>query len=330
MTLSKNAFVKLILLSFVTLTFLHCEKEVVDPDDPNNSTAKGTIYLQITDAPTDNANVEGVFVTVAEIKIDGISYEGFSGKQTIDVMAYQNGNVKSLGLSELETGIYANISFVLDYETDALGNSPGCFVQTTDGQKESLESSANSTSEITVAQNFEIIENSQTDLVLDFDLRKTITAEEESNGQWNFSFVSSSELNSGVRMVREKRSGSAKGNCNDNNPLFQSDKIIVYAYAKGSFNKDTEMHGQGTSNIEFSNAITSANVNANGQYHLAFLEEGEYELVYISYEDNGSGNFQIKGQLELSANVGIDLQSVSISASSTTTINVDVIGILPL
>lgn len=335
MTLTRNCFIKIFALLFIAMTFIQCQKEDIspnDPNDPNNSNnppKTGTVNMQMTDAPIDNANIEGVFVTVAEVKIDGKTYDNFSGKQTIDIMAYQNGEVKALGISELETGTYSSISLVLDYESDVNGQTPGCYVLTTDGLKESLQSSSENTEEIEIAYDFEVVENSQTDLVIDFDLRKTITAEEENNGQWDFSFVTNSELDAGLRVVNETETGHVSGTCTEALPLFESDKIVVYAYNTGTFSSESEMHGQGSSNIEFANAVTSAAVNADGSYKLSFLNEGDYELVYVAYDDDSTGNLSIKGQLDLIVDLGIDLQMISVSAQSSTSVNVNIIGLVP-
>jgi len=56
----------------------------------------GTAAFEITDAPIDDGNVKGVFVTVTDVEIDGKSIE-LASKQTIDLLAYQNGDTKQLG-----------------------------------------------------------------------------------------------------------------------------------------------------------------------------------------------------------------------------------------
>ena len=131
-------------------------------------------------------------------------------------------------------------------------------------------------------------------------------------------------------MVSKAESGTVEGNCSDD--LNVAEKIVVYAYKKGSFNKDTEMNGQGASNIEFKNAVTSAVVDQNGNYKLAFLEKGEYELHFIAYEDsNNDGRMELAGELELSllGSLGLDLNSVTVDANASLTVNVSVTGLIP-
>ena len=82
----KKGIAIICLFLFATTMFIRCDDGgEVEPDD------KGSVNFEMTDAPIDDANVQGAFVTVASIKVDGENYGGFSGKQTIDLLAYQNG-----------------------------------------------------------------------------------------------------------------------------------------------------------------------------------------------------------------------------------------------
>jgi hypothetical protein len=314
------------LLLAATLLFTNCSKD----DDGTNVT--GTAQFEITDGPVDDASVNGAFVTVTAVKVDGETISNFSGKQTIDLMAYQNGNTKALGLAELETGTYNEVTLVLDYDEDANGNSPGCYVLTTDNVKHSLKSSANTSNEVKInTGSFEVKEGSTTNVVVDFDLRKSIRYQETPQADDQYDFVTDSELRASLRMVAKSNSGRVTGNCDDNLGV-AGEKIVVYAYEKGEFDKDQEIQGQGESNIQFKNAVTSATVDAQGNYTLAFLEEGDYELHFFGYEDkNNDGKMEIKGELDLNiaGNLGIDLNDVSVNSESTVSISVIVLGLLP-
>lgn len=325
----KNLFLGgLILFSFAIL-FTNCSKD--DNDGTNPITAKGDVKFELTDAPIDDASIKGCFVTVTAVKVDGEVISNFSGRQTIDLMAYQNGNVKSLGLAELEAGTYSDVSLVLDYETDADGNSPGCFIQTTDNAKHSLQATSNSTSDLRLnSESFTVEENSTTNIVMDFDVRKAVKRQENSTED-KYDFVTESELKSSVRVVKKDRTGKVKGKCNDS--FNMTDRIVVYAYKKGEYSKNTETKGQGSSQIMFKNATSSAVADGNGNYTLAFLEEGEYELHFFGYgEADSEGERQIQGELQLSilGNLGLDLNSVSVDANAELSIEVDVTGIIPL
>src|SRR5258706_16088451 len=100
-------------------------------DRSNDPMGKGDAEFQITDAPSDDASIKSVFVTVTDIKVDGKSVSGFT-KQTIDLKAYQEGNTKVLGTGTVDAKAYSTVLLVLDADADAAGASPGCYVLTTD------------------------------------------------------------------------------------------------------------------------------------------------------------------------------------------------------
>ena len=323
MKFNRAIFSSFIFLLSGMLLFTSCQEEGLSPT--------GKVEMKITDAPSDDASIQGVFVTVAEVKIDGERYDGFQGKQTIDIMAYQNGNTKALGLAELEAGSYSNISLVLDTETDADGNSPGCYVLRDDNSKEDLAASGQSSLEISSQTSFEVVENATSSIVLDFDLRKSIQYEDNSSSEPAFSFVSQSELNTSVRTVEEDKSGNIDGSF-ETSLLVDPDKVVVYVYEKGTFNKDTETQAQGSSNLQFKNAISSTTaVKASGSYsyNLSFLEEGDYEVCMVSYQEDEEGKFGFQGFLNASVFLnGAVTTEVSVSAGIASSLNLNIIGIV--
>lgn len=302
----------LLYIALCVLALSACQKE----------NGQGTAQIEITDAPIDNANVTGAFVTIADIKIDGKSVKGFN-KTTVDLMAYQNGTTKVLGNFDLDAKTYSSITLVLDHETDASGATPGCYVLA-NGTKHTLATAA---TEIKVDKAYEIPSEGTSNLVIDFDLRKSITA--TGSGGDNYSFVTAAELNAALRLVAKSKAGKINGNCSDS--FSNSDKIVVYAYKQGSYTRSTETQAQGSSNLEFKNAVTSSAVDANGNYTLSFLEEGTYELHYASYTENSStGKLELQGTLNVNALTSINLGGISLDASATITANVLVTGLLPL
>ena len=85
---------------------------------------------------------------------------------------------------------------------------------------------------------------------------------------------------------------------------------------------------QGSGNVQFKNAVTSCVADGNGNYNLSFLEEGDYEVRYATYKNNGSGQFVLQSMLNL--NSVINLSSVSVKANTSVTLDVTVSGLLPL
>ncbi|MBM1104605.1 DUF4382 domain-containing protein [Aurantibacter crassamenti] len=307
-------------LSAVILTsaimLVACSK---DDSDANVEAQSYDTTFKITDAPIDNANAEAVFITVSSVKVDGVSLEGFS-KTTFDLAALVNGKTKTLGNLELKAASYSSIELELDYATDAAGNAPGCYIEMANGQKDQLEATANT---IQINDTFEIFASSTNEIVLDFDLRKTIK-EEQGSVSNNFEFVSMTELSAGIRTVNQEMTGKISGSVNDAGD--NSDKIIVYAYKKGSFDADVETKGQGESNIVFANAITSSELSGlNNAYSLNFLANGEYELVFVSYSKNNNA-FAFNSLLEAESTTGLNLGSISVTSAIQISANVSITG----
>ena len=315
MTFSKLHPILLALLAGTTLFFTSCDKD----DEPNGS--QGQMNLEITDGPSDDANVKAVFVTVAEVKVDGQTFSGFSGKKTINLMAYQQGDVAALGLGNLDAGTYQNITLVLDAQTDQSGNAPGSYVQTVDNVKHSL--SATATHSITATQSFVIESGEKTNLVLDFDLRKAIQYQSGSAAD-QYDFVSTADLQSALRLVVKSEAGSVNGTLTNN--IVNADKIVAHVYKKGTFSRSVEVQSQ--NGVSFKNAVASSVVNSDGTFKVAFLKSGDYEVHFAAYKDLNSDNkLDFMGTLVL--NSLIDLNNLELAANANLELNLTVIGILP-
>lgn len=303
----------LALLAGTTLIFTACDKD----DTPAGS---GQLQMEITDGPTDDPNVKGVFVTIAEVKVDGQTFAGFTGKRTVNLTTLQQGNVELLGLGDLNAGSYQNITLVLDHQTDATGGTPGCYVLTSDNVKHVLSASAGQS--LTVLKNFSVTDGGTTSLVIDFDLRKAV--QYQNSGADKYDFVSTADLQSALRVVLKSNAGVIYGECQ--NPLVSADKIVVYAYKKGTFNRDLEVQAQ--NGVAFKNAVTSTLVNSNGEFKLAFLESGDYELHLAAYKDtNSDGKLDLQGTL-LIDNL-VNLENIRLDASAEVHLSIVVTGLLP-
>ena len=303
------------LLAGATLLFTACKK-----DDAGGATT-GQLNVEITDGPIDDPGVKGVFITVSEVMVDGQPFAGFTGKKTINLLAYQQGSVATLGLGDIEAGSYQNITLVLDNQTDMNGASPGCYVLAANNAKHTLSASASQT--ITAAKDFTIKAGEKTELVLDFDLRKAV--QHQGSGADQYDFVATADLQSSLRVVIKNETGTVSGECQ--NALVNTDKIIVYAYKKGSFVRDVEIQSD-NGGVAFKNAVTSTVVNSNGEFKIAFLEEGEYELHFAAYNDvNSDGQLDFQGTLLLSSL--LDLNAIDLTAAASVQLNVTVSGILP-
>ena len=302
---------------------------LISCDDPNEPTGKGNVQFEITDAPSDDANVRSVFVTVTDIKVDGKSIGGVT-KTTLDLKAFSEGNTKVLAMaSQFDAKAYGKVSLVLDLNSDANGATPGCYVQAVDGSRYKLRTTADGTMEIVVSKSFEVASNATTRVVLDFDVRKTITR--DGNEAVRYKFVSDKDLSAAVRLVIRENAGIIKGTYNENSASPLSG-VIVYAYRKGTFSASTETQPQGENQTYFINAAGSSMIKSglNGKvYTIAFLEEGDYELYFAAYEETPSGKASFTGLLQAETNVdGTVGNRIAVKAGASVSISTVIKGIL--
>ncbi|MDE3743119.1 DUF4382 domain-containing protein [Maribacter polysaccharolyticus] len=304
------------LVFMVFMGMVSCDSD----DSPAMEAESYNTSFEVTDAPIDNAEVEAVFVTITDVSVDGESLEGFNAT-TVELSALVDGKTEALGNLDLEATTYSNIVFELDFENDVDGNSPGCYVEKANGEKDALVAESNN---IVISDSFEVLADATNVIVIDFDLRKTI--KEENDGLSNdYDFVTMDELSAGIRTVNTELTGEITGNVNDTNDT--SDKIIVFAYEKGTFNEEVETQGSGESDMTFANAVTSSEVSGiTGSYSLDFLEEGEYELIFASYKEDEDDTFYLNALLDVESTTGLDLGAISVNATLQISANVTVTG----
>ncbi len=316
MKTSKMIFSGAMLLFASLFLFIACE----DDDNDNN----GNVRFEITDAPVDDTNVEGVIVTIVGVEVDGTPITDFEGPVTFNLMDYRDGEVKRLGFADLDAGTYNNVTLILDYDNDQNGNAPGVYVQTTDGVKHAVKTSGNTDTEITVNGSFTVDENdSDETVVIDFDLRKAISYS-QSGSTSDYSLVSDTDLDAVARLITKEDAGTIEGDF-DGDLSQAGDVVVVYAYEKGSFNI-TERLG----NVAFKNAVTSAVVDGNEEFTLNFLEEGTYELHFVGYEDdNNDGRLEMVGTLLFDILGDINPNNVTVDASETVNLNLEITGVTP-
>ena len=304
---------------FKVLWFASAMAVLTACDDSSEPMGKGEAEFEITDAPSDDASVKGVFVTVADIKVDGRSVSGFA-KQTIDLKAYQEGNTKLLATAgQLDAKSYNNLTLVLDLETDANGNTPGCYVLTQDDTKYKLKNTTTGLAEVTINEEWRVVANTTSKIVMDFDLRKSLDYSDDP--MVRYTFVADDKLGAAIRLVARENAGTIKGSYEaDSN----ADKIIVYAYKKGTFSAETETEPQGENDLLFANAVASAEVKdglTGRTFTLAFLEEGEYELYFAAHTENTTGRMTFETMLSSETKIDGSVANI-IKVQGGATINV--------
>jgi hypothetical protein len=303
--------------------FVQCSKD--DEIAPSQKDTSGQIAFSLTVVPSDVKEIQETFVTISEIKIDGKKVNGFI-KQTIELSAYQEGDIKFLFNGEIEAETYNSVTLVLDYELDASGKFPGCYVLTDDNKKHRLRPSSEKESEVTLIKNFTIDPESPTEVVIDFDLRKSIIYENENNDYSYFRFVNDKELQKTFRIVLKDNCGEIKGNINKSFHL--PGNMYVFVYRKGEFNRDVETR-EGNNNILFAKAVTSSKVKAYGSYELPLLEEGDYEIHIATYDKSIGNPFMFRGKINPSSDIsGLLLNHISVSVKRQIRLNIDILGVI--
>lgn len=304
---------------FVSLVSVQCTKDKGTQDS-------GRLAVKITDAPSDDANIQATFVTIADVKVDGQSVAGFQ-KQTIKISDLYSGKTQVLFSGDVQANTYSNISLVMDYEKDASGNAPGCYVLDKANAKHNLSTSTSSTGEIKLEKSFLVAASGANDLIVDFDLRKSIVYNANSTESQKYKFVTDAELKNSLRLGIEDKCGDIQGKTSDNS---SNSELIVYAYHKGEYNASSETQGQGSSSVMFAKAVTSAKVNTDGSYKLSFLEEGNYEVHVASYnKDAASGKLTFSGMANANSMIsGMLMNSISVSANANIELNFN-ISVLP-
>lgn len=310
----------LLAIGIASLTLNSCN----DDDAPSGT---GDVSFEITDAPSDDANVKGVFVTVADVEVDGVSI-GLAQKQTIDLTAYANGQTKLLGTAKLDAKNYNSITLILDNQTDANGNAPGNYLLTTDDVKYKLTSTSTGTTKIVMNKSIDVTANATHTIVMDFDLRKAIQRNDNANVKYQF--VNEIDLRAAVRVMNKAKTGIIMGTYKEN---FNSnaDVVIVYVYNKGEFNQSNETTPD-NNGIMFKNAKSSAMVK-NGltdSYALYFLEEGDYEVAFAAYNKNTTTNqFELNTMLDANLQIGGNTtNSITIGSGVTISLTSTIVGLL--
>jgi hypothetical protein len=315
MTVS-NLLARCTVLSLILFLAVSCN------DDDPVTTGQGRFSVELTDAPIDDPNVSAVFVTVADVKVDGQSIEGFS-KTTIELSALQNGVTEMLVAADLEAKSYNSVEIVLDDTTDAAGNSPGCYAMTNNNGKVALDVAGDGALRATNS-GFQLTQGATVAAVIDFDLRKALKRTDDTASP--YTFAAESRLESSLRFVEKEQTGTLSGATT--NTSSENGEVIIYAYATGTFSS-SEAEGENDDEL-FLNAVASARLSSTGDYQFNFLEAGDYELVAVAYADeDDNGEVEMKGRFSVNALLGIDLGSLSVGASSTTTANFTLTGLLP-
>lgn len=270
--------------------------------------SKGKATVGVTDAAVDAENVTGVYLAVSEIQARSNSefqtIATFDSPEPFNVMAYQNGEVYALGEGEIEAGTYDEIRFILD---DA---SESSYITFDDETSATIDVPSGTTSGYKVKGDFEIASNGQTNIIVDIDLRKALVV----TGQDNY------KLRPTARLIVNDATGTIKGSLN----VSGEDRVVVYAYAEGTYS-DAEYDQPSEGEARFDGSVNSAVVAEDGSFTLAFMQEGNYELVTATYELNeAEETYEFKSVAEADVWINGSITNlVTVESNSTVNLTLD-------
>ena len=201
--------------------FSGCEEE--------DSGQTGTVALSITDAPLDNENIEGVYITVNGLEYHSQdsgwkSFEEYEGPKKFNLLELTDGMDEMLGTFEMEAGQYNQLRFLMDMPELSQGppSNPECYLMI-NGEKEPLFVPSGGQSGYKAVGAFQVPSNGTVELMADWDARKAVV--ETGAGHYI--------LRPTIRLVAEGEAGSISGGIT--NIPDDASKIIVYTYEDGDY-----------------------------------------------------------------------------------------------
>ncbi len=285
-----------IILPFIFFTA--CEK-----DDDN----KGTLNLSITDAPIDSDGITSVYITVSEVQYhmgggnDWAVFEDFDGPQKFDLLELTRGESEMLGSFEMEAGQYTQLRFMLEAPAHDMGpeENPGCYLEFEDGSTQNLFVPSGAETGYKAVGAFSVPVNGSVDVTADFDVRKSVV-KAGASGKYL--------LKPTIRLIVDDQAGQIAGGVSN---IPEGSEAVIYAYEDGTYS-EAEADDPADEETRFPNAVTSDVVDEAGEYHLAFLAPGNYELIVVETIDG-----------EFNDVLGI-IEDVEVESRETTNEQIDV------
>lgn len=240
-----------------------------------DSAATGTVRTAMTDAPS--CGYDNVFVTVDRIRMntsasaeaddDGWAEIVLDQPRQIDLLNLQNGVIEELGEVTLPVGRVQQVRFVLvdnstadtsdiDFDPDADPNRAPNHVVFSAGGFEDLKTPSGQQSGVKINVGIDVAEGQVADLLIDFDACKSVV---EAGGSGNF-------LLKPVLTAIPRLSSGVRGSVAD---------ALVPEGVSVSLQQDGEV-------VRATAPIESTDIDENGNFILAQVEPGTYDLVFTA------------------------------------------------
>ena len=250
----------------------------------SDTAATGTAIMNITDAPVDDKNVLGVHVAFDEVHYKPASsewvVEELNETRVINLLDLQDGNSTLISQTELPTGRINQVRFVI--------NEAETFIELVEGNVSLTVPSG----EEKVVGGFVVPAGGDVNITADFDVRKSLVLH---NSKYS--------LKPTIKIVDNSQVGEVSGTVDN---IDANTTVIIYAYADETWDEAQE------SLNDFANAATSSDAT-DGNYTLAWLAAGTYDLVVVELDVNGQ-NPTIHGVI----------QDVVITEDGKTTQDIDI------
>lgn len=244
----------------------------------DQESGKGTLSLNITDAPIDADDVSGVYITITavEYRREGNSwqpFESFGEPYTVNLLELTEGKSNLLGDFSVEAGTYDGLRFKLDAaENGGAVNNEATYIEFADGSKEPLFVPSGTQSGYKAKGSFTVPVNASVSVTADFDVRKSVI-QAGASGKY--------VLKPTIRLVVNNQAGSIAGTI----PVVEdAAAYVVFVYEEGSWSEDEAaepLEGE----ARFANAVSSAKIREDGSFVVPFLAPASYQLVIASFEE---------------------------------------------
>jgi len=225
----------------------------------------GTLSVGLTDAAS--SDYQAVYVTIEEVQVhmggddDGNWQMVASPGKTYNLLELVNGMIEQLGVSSLGSGTYTQMRLILggeaQEETNILGDPHpyANYLIDSSGEYQQLRVPSGYQTGIKLVRNFEIVEGLTTELVLDFDVEKSVVRAGNS-GNWL--------LKPTIKIIDTIENSTVSGVVAD-----QSAELLAGAKISA------QVYDTGTNGV---NVNTSTLSDEAGEY-LMYLEPGAYTIV---------------------------------------------------
>ncbi len=274
--------------------------------DKDENGDKGSLKLHITDAPIDSDGIKNVFITFTEIQYhiqdnEWRTFDEFDEPVKLDLLELTRGETELLGFFEMDPGVYTQLRFMLEAPDRGQGppTTPGSYLVFEDDSTTPLFVPSGGQSGYKAVGKFEIPANGVAEVTADFDVRRSVVRAGNS-GRYILKPV--------IRLISTDVSGRIAGDVYN---IPEDTGIMVYAYEAGTYTED-EAAEPGEEETRFPNAENSDKVCEENRYHLDFLNEGAYDLVFTATDADG----------EFTEVLGT-IKDVQVEAGETTVVDID-------